>query len=70
MAARKPKTAKAETSAEQPLKTQETAPAPETPKAPAFDPDEYIKATYGVMYDIVAVQKAVLRELVILNHRG
>ena len=35
-----------------------------------FDPDAYIRDTYGELYDIVAVTRAMLRELVILNHKG
>ena len=37
---------------------------------PIFDPDEYISRTYGELYDLVAVQRALLREIVILGHKG
>lgn len=39
-------------------------------KAKAFDPDSYLANTYGEMYDIVAVQRAILHELVLIGHKG
>ena len=48
----------------------EPKPVKAEPKAQVFDPDAYLSATYGEMYDLVAVQRAILREIAILAHKG
>ena len=38
--------------------------------APAFDPSAYIRDTYGPIAEPLSCLKAILRELVIMNHNG
>lgn len=38
--------------------------------APDFDPSAYIRDTYGPIAEPLSALKAILRELVIMNHRG
>ena len=39
-------------------------------RAKAFDPSAYVRDTYGPIAEPLSAMKAILRELVIMNHRG
>ena len=67
MATRKPKSVQPEALE---VKPSEPVVKASVVKVKNFDPDAYIRDTYGELYDIVAIDRAMLRELVILNHRG
>lgn len=67
MAARKPKNPQPEALE---VKPSETVVKASVVKARPFDPDAYIRDNYGELYDIVAVTRAMLRELVIIGHKG
>ena len=57
----------------------ESAPVKAEPEAPLkidivsvseFDPSAYVRDTYGPIAEPLSCLKAILRELVIMNHRG
>ena len=43
---------------------------PEPKIVPIFDPSAYVRDTYGPIAEPLSCLKAILRELVIMNHRG
>ena len=45
-------------------------PKAEPKLVPLFDPDEYIRRTYGELNATNHILKAILREMAIMNHRG
>ena len=66
MAARKPKSVQPEALE---VKPSEPVVKASVVKDKHFDPDAYLASTYGEMYDIVAVQRAILREMVLMGHK-